>query len=163
MANVVVNDVNLSAIASAIREKNGTDDTYKVVEMAEAIAAISTGMKLDGYELMYKSVACHSSGVQLVPFAFNNVTAAYDVIIVCLDINYKLGSGSFARYNYFPATAGSKNTWKYSASGNSTVYDFNGSLYFDASGNLRGKQDGGSMQFGGTQKVFYWAKPKEVN
>lgn len=38
---VVVSDTNLSAIADAIRVKNGTANTYKPSQMAEAIASIS--------------------------------------------------------------------------------------------------------------------------
>ena len=43
MANVIVNDTNLTNIASAIREKNGESTTYKPSEMAAAILAITTG------------------------------------------------------------------------------------------------------------------------
>jgi hypothetical protein len=43
MANVIINDSNLTAIGNAIREKNGTSDTYKPREMADAILAITTG------------------------------------------------------------------------------------------------------------------------
>ena len=43
MANVIINDSNLIAIGNAIREKNGTEDTYKPREMAEAILAITGG------------------------------------------------------------------------------------------------------------------------
>lgn len=43
MANVVVNDTNLTNIADAIREKNGLTDTYKPSEMAAAILAIEAG------------------------------------------------------------------------------------------------------------------------
>ena len=43
MANVIVNDTNLSNIANAIREKNGSSDSYKPSEMATAILAIEGG------------------------------------------------------------------------------------------------------------------------
>ena len=43
MANVIINDTNLTNIANAIREKNGLTDTYKPSEMAGAILAITTG------------------------------------------------------------------------------------------------------------------------
>ena len=43
MANVLVSDSSLSSIANAIREKNGSSDTYKPGEMANAILAIPTG------------------------------------------------------------------------------------------------------------------------
>lgn len=42
MANVVINDTNLTNIADAIREKNGLTDKYKPSEMAAAILAISS-------------------------------------------------------------------------------------------------------------------------
>lgn len=41
MANVLVQDTSLTAIADAIREKNGSTDTYKPGEMAAAISEIS--------------------------------------------------------------------------------------------------------------------------
>lgn len=40
MANVIINDTNLTNIANAIREKNGGTTTYKPSEMASAILAI---------------------------------------------------------------------------------------------------------------------------
>lgn len=43
MAKVLVNDGNLTAIANAIRDKNGSTDIYKPAEMAAAISAISGG------------------------------------------------------------------------------------------------------------------------
>ena len=43
MANVIINDTNLTNIANAIRGKNGLTETYKPSEMAAAITAIPTG------------------------------------------------------------------------------------------------------------------------
>lgn len=43
MANVLVNENSLTAIADSIRNKNGTTTKYKPAEMAAAIDAISTG------------------------------------------------------------------------------------------------------------------------
>ena len=43
MSKVLVNDTNLTNIADAIRNKNGSADTYKPSEMAAAITAISGG------------------------------------------------------------------------------------------------------------------------
>lgn len=43
MALKTINDTNLSAIANAIRSKNGETTTYKPSEMAAAISAISGG------------------------------------------------------------------------------------------------------------------------
>ena len=44
MANVLVQESSLTAIANAIRGKNGTQTTYKPAQMAAAITAISTGI-----------------------------------------------------------------------------------------------------------------------
>lgn len=43
MANVIINDANLVAIGDAIRAKNGTANTYKPREMADAITNLPTG------------------------------------------------------------------------------------------------------------------------
>ena len=43
MANVILDDTYLFNIADAIREKNGTDDTYTPDEMADAIVALPSG------------------------------------------------------------------------------------------------------------------------
>lgn len=43
MAEVLVQDTSLQAIADAIREKNGTETTYKPSEMGTAIRAIESG------------------------------------------------------------------------------------------------------------------------
>ena len=43
MARVFVNDTTLTAIADAIREKNGSDDTYKPSQMADAVRGIQSG------------------------------------------------------------------------------------------------------------------------
>lgn len=50
MANVVIDNTNLTNIATAIREKNGTQNTYKPSEMAAAIQAISAGGSFNGYD-----------------------------------------------------------------------------------------------------------------
>jgi len=43
MATTIINDTHLTNIANAIRNKNGTTDTYKPSEMAGAIENIETG------------------------------------------------------------------------------------------------------------------------
>lgn len=43
MANYIIQDTELIAIADAIRTKNGSADTYTTAEMVDAIAAIETG------------------------------------------------------------------------------------------------------------------------
>ena len=49
MAIVTINDENLTNIASAIRAKNGTENTYKPSDMAAAIAAIVSGGSFEGF------------------------------------------------------------------------------------------------------------------
>ena len=48
MANVLVSETYLTAIASAIRYQNGTATTYKPGEMAQAIKDIPLGMLCNG-------------------------------------------------------------------------------------------------------------------
>ena len=43
MANVIIDDTNLKNIAGAIREKNGSTETYKPNEMPQAILDIVSG------------------------------------------------------------------------------------------------------------------------
>ncbi len=50
MANVLVQESSLRSIAQAIREKNGTSDTYTPAQMGPAIEALDTGSgEVDGY------------------------------------------------------------------------------------------------------------------
>lgn len=42
MAQKLYEESNIQAIANAIRDKNGSTDTYKTSEMAAAISAIET-------------------------------------------------------------------------------------------------------------------------
>ena len=44
MGNVLVNNTSLNNIADAIRNKNGTQNTYTPAQMAPAIAALPTGI-----------------------------------------------------------------------------------------------------------------------
>lgn len=59
--NVVINDTNLTNIANAIREKSGSNETYKPSEMAAAIAALSVGGGVDFSKLEYTTVSSPSS------------------------------------------------------------------------------------------------------
>ena len=49
---VTVDDTNLKSIADAIREKNGTEETYKPSEMAAAIKAIQVGEDTEDAEML---------------------------------------------------------------------------------------------------------------
>lgn len=53
MANVLVQDTSLTAIADAIRAKNGSSTLYKPGEMAAAISALPTGS--GGGEVVFKN------------------------------------------------------------------------------------------------------------
>jgi hypothetical protein len=58
-------DTNIKAIANAIRAKNGTETSYKVSEMAEAIKNISAGEEKNTVTVTifgkYNSNYCHCS------------------------------------------------------------------------------------------------------
>lgn len=56
MANVLVEENSLTAIANSIRGKNGTTNTYKPGEMAAAINAIETGGNADRMIPFYTSI-----------------------------------------------------------------------------------------------------------
>jgi hypothetical protein len=64
MTKVLLDDSNLSAIGNAIRAKNGSTDTYKPREMAEAITALEgkdpncTGIHLNEEDLVFSNANC---------------------------------------------------------------------------------------------------------
>lgn len=53
MSKVLVSSSNLTNIANAIREKNGSTDTYKPREMAGAILALNISSGAHGEALRY--------------------------------------------------------------------------------------------------------------
>ena len=82
MANVIINDENLTNIATAIREKNGETTTYKPSEMAAAIQAIAAG---GGGEFNFVEAALTSTNSKTGYTGFN----VYDYVdstdnILCL-------------------------------------------------------------------------------
>lgn len=62
---VTVDDTNLKAIADAIREKNGTEETYKPSEMASAIEGIKSGGTI-GLYLGTATVTGNANEVKIV-------------------------------------------------------------------------------------------------
>lgn len=76
MAIVTINDEHLTNIAAAIREKNGTTDTYKPGDMAAAIAAIEAGSGSTGYRDYYVSCKIASSAETTDHFVDFDVTNA---------------------------------------------------------------------------------------
>lgn len=92
MANVLVQDTSLTAIANAIREKNGSTDTYKPAEMATAIQALSSG---GGGELKYIqmvksfSMPKNKNGTQTI--TNTNLPTNYTFVMVM--------NGAITRYN----------------------------------------------------------------
>lgn len=79
MAIVTINDENLTNIASAIREKNGTQDTYKPSEMPAAISAIvSGGAEVNMVETAFTGA---SSGDGYTPFnVYDYVDSPDDIL-----------------------------------------------------------------------------------
>lgn len=77
MANVIIDDTNLTNIAAAIREKNGETTTYKPSEMADAIAAISTGGSTDGTALITRTITevVDETITTVGAYAFSNCSA----------------------------------------------------------------------------------------
>lgn len=51
MASVIIDDINLTNIANAIREKNGSSETYKPSEMSAAISSLSSGSGGDDFSI----------------------------------------------------------------------------------------------------------------
>jgi hypothetical protein len=47
--NVLIKETSIQDIGNAIREKNGTENTYKPSEMGNAIREIQSGDKVMGY------------------------------------------------------------------------------------------------------------------
>lgn len=64
---VLVNESSLTAIADAIREKNGTSETYKPAEMGNAISNLPTG-----YNIPDEVFAATGCGDNSYKFAYNN-------------------------------------------------------------------------------------------
>lgn len=110
MANVIINDTNLTNIANAIREKNGTTTTYKPSEMADAITNLPTGGG-GGYEptdeeLTYSQMASifnngnnawvlNNYGDRIVFTSSNNDNSAFsEYPYETFNVNPKLSSSS---------------------------------------------------------------------
>lgn len=76
MANVIINDSNLTNIANAIREKNGTDKLYKPAEMAQAISEIKSG----GYNIQKGTFTLAVDTKK--PIVYHNLGERPDFILV---------------------------------------------------------------------------------
>ena len=107
MANVIIDDTNLTNIANAIRGKNGTQNTYLPSEMATAITNIPSGGGgkypwaeniLDGWDVKYleTSVSSNTRNVSAIAGGTN-----YDDVVV---FPYISNSYSGIKYYYFDAT-----------------------------------------------------------
>lgn len=96
MALKTINDTNLSAIAAAIREKNGETTTYKPSEMAAAIKAISaggSGLDIDWNNDIVATVNS-ASGTIVLPEGYT----INDIKLVILPTNTSSGSSSSTRW-----------------------------------------------------------------
>ena len=100
MANVLVNDASLADIADAIREKNGTEETYKPAEMGDAVRAIQSGGG-GGVGIIHKEfdennlpTVVDASSVQ-EPFTTNSKGNMFYRMFVNANANGTLGSGFY--------------------------------------------------------------------
>ena len=94
MPNVLVQDSSLTAIANAIREKNGTEDTYKPAEMAQAILALSgsssSGKIYQKVRITGTQISSSSSDTGTIQMAFdlsNYITSDDQPIIVSVRVD----------------------------------------------------------------------------
>lgn len=118
MANVIVNDTNLTNIANAIRSKNGTQTTYLPSEMATAIANIPSG---GGSSVVYDGFY---NGSTLIRGILNDVITSDP----CLNIyGYKSGTQSLSTNN----TTIGRGIVKYRASDSLTSSDVGQSIFSD--------------------------------
>lgn len=76
MANKLYNEQSVQAIADAIRSVSGSTDTYKISEMAAAVAGISTG--LDWAELGYDTTGSDKGLPAEIKSAFDYAKYIYD-------------------------------------------------------------------------------------
>jgi hypothetical protein len=77
VGNVLINEATLSSIANAIREKNGTTETYKPAEMVEAIQSIQSGGVLNsgfGARFINSSMSANDVNNILIDAVANGVT-----------------------------------------------------------------------------------------
>lgn len=113
MANVLVQDTSLTAIADAIRGKNGTETTYKPAEMADAIANLPSGGDIPSEALVFTGALddytlSGQAGEVLIDYCssqlnFSNVTSARslfafvdrDLSDLTININNCLPDGMF--------------------------------------------------------------------
>ena len=84
MANVLVENSSLQAIATAIRAKNGSSDTYKPSEMSGAILAIPTGG--GGGDITVESKSITANGEYTAPSG-----KAYSPVTVNVPNSYTAG------------------------------------------------------------------------
>lgn len=79
MANVLVEENSLTAIANSIRGKNGTTNTYKPGEMSAAIDAIETGGAVDELVTTYDPLTFHDEAAygSCKAIKFNQITLVY--------------------------------------------------------------------------------------
>lgn len=124
MSNVLVNDASLTAIASAIRAKNGTQDTYKPGEMAAAITNIHEAVlgtknisengtynasddNLDGFSSVTVGVSSGSaSGTKIVNITENG-TVTEDVMAYAnaeISVNVPSSGGDYVAADFADKT-----------------------------------------------------------
>lgn len=76
MANKIYEENDIRDIAKAIREKNGTQNTYLVSEMADAVREIKTGITADTISGWHFAV--RDDGTPPTSVAANTLTFVYN-------------------------------------------------------------------------------------
>lgn len=98
MAIVTINDEHLTNIAEAIREKNGTTDTYKPSDMPAAISAIQAGGgSTTKFEFIHNgSIKTGPNNYQ--PFDVSNATTMKFKYKYTTNSSYNYQAAEFAAY-----------------------------------------------------------------
>lgn len=107
MAQKLYEETNIQAIADAIREKNGTTDTYLVSEMAAAVSAIQAGGggNLDFSKLSYATLTPTSDVLSSTGMDLSSYISDYSQVKF---IMYSDGNTSATMYIYIPDALGNK-------------------------------------------------------
>lgn len=125
MANVLVQDTSLTAIADAIRSKNGSSTLYKPADMATAITAIPSGG--GSLDFMTNTTDYGSSEWES---SSNERSIVLPDAVAFEDIKFLIGIGGFNNASITAADSGKHNIYIYCPDlYNVTIEDQGGVIY----------------------------------